>query len=69
MVKYVSEEVDRVRDLFQAKEQKLITERDEAKQVASRQEDECAALRSGMTDLKYSLDTHLEEAKVGCSCC
>ena len=46
MVKYVSEEIDRARELFHLKEHKLGSERDEAREEAIELKQTCQSLQS-----------------------
>ncbi len=68
MLKYVVEEVDRVKGLFEKKEQRLIEERDDARKeaaariAAARSEAASAAARA--TDLEARLGTYPQQLEV-----
>lgn len=64
MVRYVTEEVDRVRDLFQAKEHKLSVDRDAAKEEVAASMKQCSSLNEELTSLNAQLQALKEENNV-----
>ena len=64
MVRYVTEEVDRVRDLFQTKEHKLSVDRDVAKEEAAASMKQCSSLNEDITSLNAQLHALKEENNV-----
>ena len=67
MVRYVTEEVDRVRDLFQAKEHKLSVDRDAAKEEVAASMKQCSSLNEELTSLKRPASG--SQGREQCKCC
>ena len=64
MVKYVGEEVDRVKGLFEEKERRLIRERDAASKGSFEATAECKDLREQLSLLQKQLETLPAELEV-----
>ena len=68
MLKYVVEEVDRVKGLFEEKEQRLIGERDDARKEAAASigaaRSEAASAAARATDLEARLGTYPQQLEV-----
>jgi hypothetical protein len=64
MLRYVDEEVQRVKDMFREKEQKLLAERDAAQAKAEAAETDLATLRPRITALESQLGSLPQELEV-----
>jgi len=64
MVRYVTEEVDRVKSLFQEKEGRLASERDGAKEASQAATRECQVLQEQLSTAQTKLATLAAEVEV-----
>jgi hypothetical protein len=64
MVRYVTEEVDRVKTLFQDKENRLASERDSAKEGSQAATRECQLLQEQLSAAQTNLSTLTVELEV-----
>ena len=64
MVRYVTEEVDRVKSLFQEKEGRLMSELDSAKETSKAAAAECKALQEELSTAQAKLATVTSELEV-----
>ena len=64
MVRYVTEEVDRVKSLFQEKESRLMSELDSAKEASKAASQECQALQEQLSAAQAKLATVTTELEV-----
>ena len=64
MVRYVTEEVDRVKSLFQEKESRLVNELDSAKEISKAAAAECQASQEQLSTAQAKLATVTSELEV-----
>ena len=68
MVKYVTDEIDRIKELFQAKEEKLILERDAAKADARTSASKCFELKEQVANVENKAQYLVEQGKASVLC-